>query len=184
MSSGGQTSIYFYFGSTGTGFNSAICKTALNNLTDGTSMSGPDKQTVLDCIGASGGTADLSGKKKQIFNQSLQECWQYNNEQPAGDPGERYLIPVSPISAPMSTMPRDSDHGPLAFNPASDIKVGDAGPALQRQLRRRLLQRLPRSVASLSPRLRPGRSISSCRSRRSRYRRQPAISSSVPPPIR
>ena len=124
MSTGGQTFIYFYSGSGGTGFNSAICKTALGHLTDGTSMSGPDKDDVLSCIGAAGGTTDLSGKKKQIFNQSLQECWQYNKNSPPSIQGNDYLNVTKFCTDVFNG--RDADHGPLAFNPASDVKVGDA----------------------------------------------------------
>jgi len=122
-SQGGQTHLYFYYGS-GTPLNSAICKTAIGHLTDGTSMSGTDRDDVLACIGASDGDVDLSGKKKQIFNQSLQECWQYNKNSPPSIQGSDYLS-VKKFCSDVYNL-RDSDHGPLAFNPASDIKVGDA----------------------------------------------------------
>lgn len=121
-SQGGQTSIYFYYGATP--YDAAICSTAIGHLTDGTSLSGPDKADVLACIGASGGDTDLSGKKKQIFNQSLQECKQYTDNNPDAFQGNDYLT-VKNFCTDVYNL-RDQDHGPLTFNPSRDVKVGDA----------------------------------------------------------
>ena len=122
-SQGGQTYINFYAGATP--YNAAICKTAIGHLTDGTSMSGPDKADVLACIGSSGGDVDLSGKKKQIFNQSLQECWQYQKASPHEMVGGDIYSNVPNFCTAVYNL-REQDHGPLAFSPASDVQVGDA----------------------------------------------------------
>lgn len=121
-SQGGQTSIYFYYGTTP--YDSAKCSAAIGVLSDGSSLSGPDKTLVLECIGATGGSTDLSGKKKQIFAQSLPECKQYLDNDPDAFQGSDYLTVKNFCTDIYNS--RDQDHGPLSFNPASDIKVGDA----------------------------------------------------------
>lgn len=121
-SQGGQSSIFFYSGSAPV--NSAICQTAINSLETANSMNNTVRQQVLDCIGASGGNTDLAGKSKQIFQQSLQECWQYFKNDPDSLQGNDYLT-VKNFCTDVYNL---RDPSKTSTNPAATIAVGN--PAL------------------------------------------------------
>ncbi len=120
-SNGGQTSVYFYKGSAP--LNYEKCNEAINLLETTNSISNAVKTAVADCIGASG-TTDLAGKGKQIFQQSLQECWQYNRSTstPKVMQGNDYLT-VKNFCTDVYNL---RDPSRVSANPAADIVVGDA----------------------------------------------------------
>ena len=118
-SQGGQTSIYFYTGATA--YNYAKCQEAINSLETANSMNNTVRTQVLDCIGANS-TTDLAGKSKQIFQQSLQECWQYYKNSPNALQGNDYLT-VKKFCTDVYNL-RDPSH--VSTNPAKDISAGDS----------------------------------------------------------
>lgn len=121
-SQGGQTLIYFYTGATA--YDAVKCDQAISALSDGTSINQNDRDLVLGCIGATNVNTDLAGKKKQIFQQSLQECWQYFKNDPDSIQGNDYLT-VKNFCTDVYNL-RDPSKTSLPNNPAAAIKTGDA----------------------------------------------------------
>lgn len=118
-SQGGQTSIYFYAGEAP--LNSQICQEAINSLETANSINNTVRDQVTGCIGASGGNVDLAGKSKQIFQQSLQECWQYYKNDPDALQGNDYLT-VKNFCTDVYNL---RDPSRLLTDPAAAISVGD-----------------------------------------------------------
>lgn len=125
-SQGGQTSIYFYKGASA--LNYAKCDEAIHLLETTNSINASVRDAVAQCIGATGDT-DLAGKKKQIFQQSLQECWQYFRNSPPSLQGNDYLTVknfCTDVYNLRDTASVAAGTGHLSYNPASTIVVGNA----------------------------------------------------------
>lgn len=75
-SPGGQTSIEIYAGD----YNQGACQNAIKVATDTTSGQVTIRNAITDCLTSIAGS-DLSveTKEKVAFNQTVQECWQYND---------------------------------------------------------------------------------------------------------
>jgi type IV pilus assembly protein PilY1 len=118
-SQGGMTEIFFYKSSKPIDY--AKCDEAINLLETTNSISNAVKTAVAECIGATTDTS-LAGKTKQIFQQSLQECWQYYKNSPPAIQGNDYLT-VKNFCTDVYNL-----HDPTGLQPSppAAISVGDA----------------------------------------------------------
>ena len=77
-SPGGQTELYIYLGD----YHQGDCQAAIDAFTSGAGQQ-DIRTAVLACLTSqSGGELDLATKQKVLYNESVQECWQYSRVTP------------------------------------------------------------------------------------------------------